>query len=207
VNDASDDTRDPLDVLTEQFLGRRRAGEHLDVEQFAQAHPGYAAELRELLPTLLALEQLKREKESSGGSGRARFVLPAFERLGDFRIVREIGRGGMGAVFLAERADGAFDRLRPARRRIATAGPAGTAVLPRSMAGDCGARRACRLPGQPARSPRLATAAIVIRPGRTEATGVAEASAGQLYFAHARPRSGPGPDALPAVRGHGAGGP
>lgn len=30
--------------------------------------------------------------------------------LGSFRIVREIGRGGMGAVYLAERADGAFDQ-------------------------------------------------------------------------------------------------
>ncbi len=39
--------------------------------------------------------------------------MPALEsgrRLGAYAIVREIGRGGMGAVYLAERADGAFDR-------------------------------------------------------------------------------------------------
>lgn len=29
-------------------------------------------------------------------------------RLGPFRVVREIGRGGMGVVFLAERDDGEF---------------------------------------------------------------------------------------------------
>jgi tetratricopeptide (TPR) repeat protein len=34
--------------------------------------------------------------------------LPA--RIGDYRIVREIGRGGMGAVYLGERDDGQFDQ-------------------------------------------------------------------------------------------------
>ncbi|WP_375391555.1 protein kinase [uncultured Sphingomonas sp.] len=35
---------------------------------------------------------------------------PPPERLGNFRVARELGRGGMGVVYLAERADGLFDQ-------------------------------------------------------------------------------------------------
>jgi eukaryotic-like serine/threonine-protein kinase len=42
--------------------------------------------------------------------GAANFDRNPFTRLGAWRLLREIGAGGMGTVFLAERADGQFDR-------------------------------------------------------------------------------------------------
>ena len=107
ADDPADDQVDPLDRLTQEYLRRHRAGGVVSVEDFAQANPEHAGLLRELLPTLLALETAKRERQSSTGGARHP-QLPQLERLGDFRIVRELGRGGMGVVF--EAVQEALDR-------------------------------------------------------------------------------------------------
>ena len=39
------------------------------------------------------------------------FVEMTGQRIGQYRVVRELGRGGMGVVFLAERTDGEFHKL------------------------------------------------------------------------------------------------
>ncbi|MFK7742379.1 MAG: serine/threonine-protein kinase [Planctomycetota bacterium] len=95
------DSRDPVDLLVEQFLQRHRAGESVSAEDFAQQHPDHAAQLLDLLPMMLMLETAKRERESES-SGPTPAALPVgLERLGDFRIDGELGRGGMGVVFEA----------------------------------------------------------------------------------------------------------
>jgi len=98
VTDSDISGRDPCDLLIEQFLGLYRSGEPVTVDVFAEQHPEQQEQLLELLPTLLALEGVKRDRATSG-AGHVRVSLPKLDRLGDFRIEGELGRGGMGVVF------------------------------------------------------------------------------------------------------------
>ncbi len=86
---------DRIGELAELFLARHRRGEHPRVEDDAAAYPELAAEIRRLFPALLLMEELK-----PAVTDEVMTTAPA--RLGDFRILREVGRGGMGVVYEAE---------------------------------------------------------------------------------------------------------
>ena len=98
-NKAADE--DPLDALAEDFLARQRRGESPSVQQYASNHPDLAEEILELFPAMAAMERLKARGERTS-DGSASLGPVKLERLGDFRIIREVGRGGMGIVFEAE---------------------------------------------------------------------------------------------------------
>src|SRR5215471_7517898 len=90
-----------LDLLIEELAGKLQAGEPVDVEAYLAEHPDHAERLRQLWPTLEALAKLGPSL-GSDGAGVSPSAEPAPQTLGDFRIVREIGRGGMGIVYEAE---------------------------------------------------------------------------------------------------------
>jgi serine/threonine protein kinase len=90
--------------LVDAIAKKVQAGEAVDVEACLAAHPDHADRLRRLLPAVAALAELGRS--ASAGEASVPPVAPDLHpdqgRLGDFRIVREVGRGGMGVVYEAE---------------------------------------------------------------------------------------------------------
>jgi len=93
--------RDPVEALATEFVEGLRLGERPSVDEYAAAHPELAADIRELFPTIASMEGLKLSQQQATG-GPVSLGTVDLKRLGDFRILREIGRGGMGIVFEAE---------------------------------------------------------------------------------------------------------
>jgi len=86
--------------LAEEFVDLARRGACPDLEQFADKHTDLRREILELFPTLLALEEMKLAA-CRPSDGRITLGVSQVHCLGDFQIIREIGRGGMGIVFEA----------------------------------------------------------------------------------------------------------
>src|SRR6516162_8942543 len=99
VDDADRD--DLLDRLVEEFAARLRRGERPALKDYTDRYPELAEEIRELFPALIQVEQVE-EICQDRGQGRAEAGKPPLSQVGDYRIIREIGHGGMGVVYEAE---------------------------------------------------------------------------------------------------------
>ncbi len=112
---AEETREEPLDPklieLVEAFSLRVLEGETIDPEAFLADHPDQAEILRALLPSMIGLANLGTH--SPRGQRRPTSRLPAAKDeggwpFGEYHLVREVGRGGMGVVYEARQV--ALDR-------------------------------------------------------------------------------------------------
>jgi WD40 repeat protein len=93
-------------ALADSFLERYRKGERPALAEYTERYPELAEEILLVFPALVEMEQLgplPGAGEVTGSfAGSEPAEGPAIRRIGDYRILREIGRGGMGVVYEAE---------------------------------------------------------------------------------------------------------
>src|SRR5207248_7730694 len=87
---AADTAFDPFDRVAEDFLERCRRGESPSISDYEQRYPAHARRIRELLPSVAMMEQLKRQlRPARDVATDSAESMP--DRLGEFRLIRELG--------------------------------------------------------------------------------------------------------------------
>jgi len=98
-----DGQEDPLLVeWAAELADRIRTGQAVNLQELDSRHPERAQALRDLLPAFDLISEMVHVSQLES-TERAPFPEPSTELgcLGDFLLVREVGRGGMGLVYEA----------------------------------------------------------------------------------------------------------
>src|SRR5438270_10872188 len=90
-----------LDRVVEEITNKLHVGLPVDLDFYLHQLPEHAGVIREIYSALEVMADLGRSAPADGGN--ATVPEPGsgarLSTLGDYRIIREVGRGGMGGVY------------------------------------------------------------------------------------------------------------
>ena len=92
-----------VETLAEEYLERKRRGESPAISEYTRKYPQLAGEIEDIFPAMELMEDFKPASgDLSDESNSSRPAIPGLKQVADYRILKEIGRGGMGVVYEAE---------------------------------------------------------------------------------------------------------
>jgi serine/threonine-protein kinase len=100
--DPDSTSEEALGAVIEELTRKIQAGQPIDFQALIRDHPDQAEQLQQLLPALHMLAGLSHSEARGMAPSTTSVVDEGMGTLGDFRILREVGRGGMGVVYEAE---------------------------------------------------------------------------------------------------------